>query len=94
MSAWDNMLDRYSMSLLGGFVGGGLTHLGTDYKMFTQYDKMTSQQAMQEVVYMARNGELKNFIKSVNKETILPTSLSATRFTEEGLPEPGTVDDN
>ena len=94
MDAWSNMFDRYSMSLLGGFIGGGLTHLGTDYKMFTQYDKMTSQQAVQELVYMARNGELKNFIKSVNKETILPTSLSATKFTSEGLPEPGTADDN
>jgi hypothetical protein len=34
MDAWKDMGSRYGMSLLGGFVGGGLTHLGTDYKTF------------------------------------------------------------
>jgi len=33
MSAWDNMFDRYAMSFLGGAVGGGLTALGTDFKL-------------------------------------------------------------
>jgi hypothetical protein len=43
---------------------------------------------------MARNNELKDFIKHVNKETLASTALSATKFTEQGIPEPGTKDDN
>ena len=94
MTAWDNMLDRYSMSLLGGALGGGLAHLGTDYKMFEQYGKLDSRQAVQELVYMARNNELEKFINSVNKSTIAPKELSATKITKEGFYEPGTEDDN
>jgi len=46
------MGDRYLMSLLGGFVGGGLTSAGTSFKMAnTNY---TSEQATQELIYMLR----------------------------------------
>jgi hypothetical protein len=30
--AWENIVDRYGMSLLGGFIGGGLSSAGTDFK--------------------------------------------------------------
>ena len=30
--AWENIGDRYGMSLLGGFIGGGLSSIGTDFK--------------------------------------------------------------
>jgi hypothetical protein len=29
LTAWNNMLDRYGMSLVGGFIGGGLTNTAT-----------------------------------------------------------------
>lgn len=34
------VLDRYGMSLVGGFVGGGLTNLGTNYQYFKSFDNL------------------------------------------------------
>ena len=53
----DELRDRYGMSLIGGFVGGSLTNLGTTYKMMNSFGNMTYQKAVQELVYMSRNGE-------------------------------------
>jgi hypothetical protein len=44
MSAWENMGDRYLMSLVGGAVGGGLTAAGTNFKL--NNTTMSSEQAM------------------------------------------------
>ena len=30
--AWENIGDRYGMSLLGGFIGGGISSAATDFK--------------------------------------------------------------
>lgn len=91
------LLDRYSMSLIGGFVGGGLTNLGTNYKMVNGFNNMTSEQAIQEVVYMARNGGLQDFLRQVDKMQLGDVNLSATQYEVEGdniVFAPGTKENN
>lgn len=96
---WDgkDILDRYGMSLVGGAVGGSLTNAFTSYKSFKQLDNMTSQQAIQEMVYMSRNGGLQDFIKQVDKMQIANPNSSATDFeVKDGqvLFAPGTETNN
>lgn len=91
------LLDRYGMSLIGGFVGGGLTNLGTNYKMVNGFSNMTSEQAIQEVVYMARNGGLQDFLRQVDKMQLGDVNLSATQYEVEGdniVFAPGTKENN
>ena len=85
------------MSLIGGFVGGGLTNLGTNYKMVNGFNNMTSEQAIQEVVYMARNGGLQDFLRQVDKMQLGDVNLSATQYEVEGdniVFAPGTKENN
>lgn len=92
-----DILDRYGMSLVGGAVGGSLTNAFTSYKSFKQLDNMTSQQAIQEMVYMSRNGGLQDFIKQVDKMQIANPNSSATDFeVKDGqvLFAPGTETNN
>lgn len=91
------LIDRYGMSLIGGFVGGGLTNLGTNYKMVNGFNNMTSEQAIQEVVYMARNGGLQDFLRQVDKMQLGDVNLSATQYEVEGdniVFAPGTKENN
>ena len=91
------LIDRYGMSLVGGFVGGGLTNLGTNYKMINSFNNMTSEKAIQEVVYMARNGGLQDFLRQVDKMQLGDPNLSATQYEVDGdnlIFSPGTKDNN
>lgn len=92
-----DILDRYGMSLIGGAVGGSLTNAFTSYKDFKDLNNMTSQQAIQEMVYMARNGGLKDFVKQVDKTQLANPHKSATDFeVKDGqvLFAPGTETNN
>lgn len=91
------LIDRYGMSLIGGFVGGGLTNLGTNYKMINGFNNMTSEKAIQEVVYMARNGGLQDFLRQVDKMQLGDVNLSATQYEVDGnniVFAPGTKENN
>ena len=92
-----DLVDRYSMSLVGGFVGGGLTNAGTNYQSINNLGNMTSKQAIEEVVYMARNGGLNKFLKEVNKMQLGDRNLSMnTQRNEDGTISfvQGTEQDN
>lgn len=96
---WDlsELRDRYSMSLIGGFVGGGLTNLGTNYKMMNNLGTMSHQEAIQQLVYMSRNGQSDKFLRDIDKMQLGNRNLSATEIREvDGvlLPAPGTKENN
>lgn len=96
---WDSseLIDRYGMSLVGGFVGGGLTNLGTNYKMVNSLGTMNHKQAIEQLVYMSRNGETSQFLKEIERMQLRPKNLSATQTREvDGrfMPAPGTKEDN
>ena len=92
-----DLANRYSMSLVGGFIGGGLTNAGTNYQSINNLGNMTSKQAIEEVVYMARNGGLNKFLKEVNKMQLGDRNLSMnTQRNEDGTISfvQGTKQDN
>lgn len=92
-----DLANRYSMSLVGGFIGGGLTNARTNYQSINNLGNMTSKQAIEEVVYMARNGGLNKFLKEVNKMQLGDRNLSMnTQQNEDGTISfvQGTEQDN
>lgn len=90
------IVDRYGMSLVGGFVGGGLTNAATNYKMINNLSSINSEQAIQEVVYMARNGGIDKFMKQVNKMQLGDPNMSTDFEMVDGVPvfAPGTKENN
>lgn len=94
-----DVLDRYGMSLIGGFAGGATTNAFTSYKTIKNLDKMTSKEAVQEIVKMARNHELDGFRKDIIKmKNLGDRTKSATDYeiTDNGvvLFMPGTKENN
>jgi hypothetical protein len=65
--AWENIGDRYGMSLLGGFIGGGISSASTDFSQAKALASMTNDTAIQEIVYMINNDKIDDFLKYVNK---------------------------
>ena len=59
--------DRYGMSLLGGFIGGGISSASTDFSQAKALANMTNDTAIQEIVYMINNDKIDDFLKYVNK---------------------------
>lgn len=90
-----DIFDRYSLSFVGGLVGGALTNLGTSYQMLNT--EFTPESARQQLVYMAREGKLGELRKQLEKETMGNKYLSATQFEivdGKTVPKPGTETDN
>ena len=55
LGEWESMFNRYTMSALGGFIGGGLTSANTDFSTANSISKMSKTQAMQELLYYVNN---------------------------------------
>lgn len=94
----DNALDRYAMSALGGLVGGGLTSAATNFKQVHSLAGMDNSAAMQQLLYMANNNQLGDFLKQVDKMTLGDKNKSATKTiydSDQGVIfAEGTKDDN
>lgn len=91
---WSEAASRYGMSFAGGIIGGGINAAASDYKANREILNMNSQQAMQQLVYMARNNELDDFWKVIDKTTLASKELS-TQLNDNGIGyKPGTKDDN
>ena len=94
----DNAFDRYTMSALGGLVGGGVTSAATNFRQVANLNNMTRDTAMQQLLYMANNGQLGDFVKSVDKMTIADKNKSATKIIQADkngvVYAEGTKDDN
>lgn len=92
-SAWENVFDRYAMSVLGGFLGGGLSSAATDFSYAKTLGKMTNEKAIQEIIYMTNNNQIDDFLKFINKSTLGDKNLSFDRD-ENGNFKPGTAENN
>jgi hypothetical protein len=90
---WENVLDRYGMSLIGGFLGGGISSVNTDFSQARELGKMTTQSAIQEIIYMVNNDKIDDFLKFVNKADLGNKYLS-TETDEQGNYKPGTKEHN
>lgn len=94
----DNALDRYTMSALGGLFGGGITSAATNFSQVRSLAGMDNSAAMQQLLYMANNNQLGDFLKQVDKMTLGDKNKSATKTiydSEQGIIfAEGTKDDN
>ena len=91
-----DLIDRYGMSLVGGAFGGGIANLGNNYRMGKTFSNMSTEQAIQELVYIGRNEGFDNFRKHLNKSTVGDKN-SSTRIIENNGSRafaPGTSTDN
>ena len=77
-----NISDRYTMGFIGGAIGGGINAPFMGYKSYKQNKNINSKQAVQEIIYMIRNGNIDDFLKTVKKSNIGSKNLS-TRFTTD-----------
>lgn len=95
---WQDLLSRYSMNFLGGFIGGGAAGFSLDnMRNMKKLDHMEFDQAIQELAYIVRNGQTKEFLKTVDEMTLGDRRKSATQFTKEGdnyVWAQGTDEDN
>lgn len=74
---FENSFDRYAMGFASGLVGGGITSAVSSYKPIRQLGEINSRsKALQQLVYMVRNGEAPKFIKWLNKHKVGSTELS------------------
>ena len=94
----DNVLEGYTMSALGGLLGGGITSAATDFSQVRSLARMDNSAAMQQLLYMANNNQLGDFLKQVDKMTLGDKNKSATKTiydSEQGVIfAEGTEDDN
>lgn len=81
LKSFDNILDRYAMSAIGGFVGGGINGISINPDVNT--GKLSYNQAIQELTYKIRNKEIDSFLKFLDKTTIADKNLSFTKFTKD-----------
>lgn len=91
--AWENIADRYGMSLLGGFIGGGISSASTDFRQAKSLASMTNDTAIQEIVYMINNDKIDDFLKYVNKADLGNKYLSFDSD-ENGNFKQGTKENN
>lgn len=86
------------MSALGGLFGGGITSAATNFSQVKSLAGMDNSAAMQQLLYMANNNQLGDFLKQVDKMTLGDKNKSATKTiydSEQGVIfAEGTKDDN
>lgn len=84
LGQWENIGDRYLMSALGGFIGGGINSAATDFSVANSLSKMNKSQAMQELIYLVNNGKEGEFLAQLDKMTLGNKNLSAVDMISTG----------
>ena len=79
----EHLFDRYAMSFLGGFIGGGISSAAFDFSSARRSLNMDYNKAVQEIIWKARNNDLDGLYKILNNEEIGNKNLSATKFVED-----------
>lgn len=83
VGAWDNMLERYGMSFLGGFIGGGV-YYGKDVAKNGKFQIDTTQD---DYMYLVSNGKTQQALDSLEKAhkkgQLASTDLSMETTTDE-----------
>lgn len=90
---WNEAMTRYGMSFMGGILGGAINASATDFKQIRDYSSMNDRQAMNELVWMSRHGEIDNFLKTIDKVQLGDPNMG-TKLNADGTFEVGTLNDN
>lgn len=95
---FENAFDRYSMSFVGGMLGGGLFSLTPDLKAaYRQTMDMTTDEASKELLFKIKNGDKDKLIKQIRKTNFGNEYLSPEIYTDEKgnrTYKPGSSTDN
>ena len=83
LKPFENVVDRYGMSFLGGFIGGGISSATFDFSNTRRALNMNYDQAMQEIIHKAHNNDLDGIYKILDKEEIGNKNLSARHFDKD-----------
>ena len=83
LKPFENAVDRYGMSFLGGFIGGGVSSAMFDFRNAQRTLNMSYDQAMQEIIHKAHNNELDGIYEILNKEEVGNKNLSAKNFDKD-----------
>lgn len=99
LGEWSNMIDRYGMSALGGFFGGGVASVGTSFHQSKHLVAMDRATALHELIYLVNTGQDKKFLKELDRMTLGDKNLSATKIVgydtdNNPIYDEGTNDDN
>lgn len=70
----ENYFDRYAMGMLSGLVGGGITSAVQSFSQIRDLSNIPDN-AMEQFVYLYRNGEMPKFLKSVDNTTFEDPNL-------------------
>ena len=80
VGAWDNALERYSMSFLGGALGGGIFYAKEAFNG-ASYKKDKSNEELATLIRNGHIGELRNEVEKLRKKGKLgSTKLSASNY--------------
>jgi hypothetical protein len=78
------MFDRYSMSFVGGLLGGGAFSITPDLKMvYKGIQSMSREDAIREIAAMHRNGDIEPLLKQLYSTNIGNKYLSFDRTKDE-----------
>lgn len=70
LSTWNNIPERYGMSLFGGAIGGAINAPFIDYKPLKDYQNMSYNSALQNIIYDIKNGKIDSFLKTLDSTKI------------------------
>lgn len=79
----EHLFDRYAMSFLGGFLGGGISSATFDFSQAKRAVNMNYNQAVQQLIWKVRNNDLEGIYKILDKEEIGNKNLSASKTVED-----------
>lgn len=78
--AFENNFDRYGMGLVTGLIGGSISAGFSQYKALNANSQLTTEQAIEKIAYMERNGKLNDFLDFVDKKSTHLASDHLTAF--------------
>lgn len=78
LSAFDDIVNRYGLSFVGGALGGALASIDTDFRNAKQIKQLDNEEAaFQELVHIVKEGKANEFLSTIDKMTFSSSDLSA-----------------
>lgn len=80
VGAWDNALERYSMSLFGGMLGGGIFYAKEKFVDGRDFKRDKSNEEIATLIRNGHIGELRSTLKKLHKQGKLGNTKLSTEY--------------
>ena len=87
MTTFDDVLNRYAMSFVGGAMGGGLMTLNSDFKQAKYVSNLSKQEAYQMLVHYVDQGQQNELLKTAERMNWDSPDLMAYTPDVDGIPQ-------